>query len=374
MVNTFIDILVKKDNETIKINGITNLNYVVSIKNLVANLYVELPLKNITYNTQYISYGDININIGDYVECRMGYYDIERQPSKYFNGYITNFTLSKTDLTLEMEGYSYQLKKLPRRKFSLNKASVKDIILESTKGYNTLKDGYIEIKYGAYGAFPIYFDDLTFEGNFILKDPLSPFEVLSMLADELDVYIYTDVDGIYVSKRVIKETKYYAYPYIMPKNNGKNWNFVIDIDIDQYNIDLTKYVIKANSTKSTISKLKVAYAIAPTPNGLDAPTFVPYTTERDNTIQIEYPSVDEATLKKLVVNAWEKLDAEKAKQGSFTTFIEQGVNLTDVVYLNLYGVGEKHLVDSVETTFDVSSGLRQKITLGKKLSSFSNDN
>jgi hypothetical protein len=377
MVNTFIDVVVKQPDGDVIINGVTNLNYMVSVKNLVSKLYIQVPLTKIEYNAtsaSSVNYGDISISIGDYVICQMGYTDIENIPSKYFDGYITTFVLTKTELTFEIESYSWLLKKLPRRKFSLNKTSVKDIILEATKGYSTDKKEYIEIKYGAYNPFKIYFEDLTFEGNFILKDPLSPFEVISMIADELEIYAYTssgeeeNKPGIYISKRSFADTKYYAYPYIKYKDGGTNYNFIIDIDIDQQNINLADYIVKANSTKSTIEKLKVAYAIAPTESGRDEPTFVDYTTERPTTIQIEYPSVDEATLKKLVVYAWDKLEAEKEKQGSFTTFIEQGVNLTDRIHINLYGKVDNHAVDSVETTFDTNSGLRQKVTLGKKLS------
>jgi hypothetical protein len=191
---------------------------------------------------------------------------------------------------------------------------------------------------------------------------MSPFDIIQLITDELEIHSYSDVDGVFVSKRPDFKVKYFAYPYeALPKSK---YNFVIDIDIEQYRVDLSDTIIKVNSTKSTTEKLKLAYGL----NKLGIPDFLDYTETKDTTIQIEYPSVDIDTLKKLVLFAWEKIQNERQKEGSFTTFVEKGVSLSDIVELKLYEETARHQINSVETTFNVSDGIRQKIYLGKKTS------
>jgi len=359
MLKSKINISVlKSDGSEFFVTKIIAVEWKEYIKDFGNICKITIPNKKIVFDGLSINFGDLKVEINDtitiniYYDGVSGYDEDGTANSKAtFTGYVTRFQLNKTEITIEIEDAAYLLKKMPRVKMSKQKATMKDI-LETICPNISLTDTSGDISVDGIGKSTIFFNNYEFNGNFKIDDALTPYEILKNLKDDLQIDIYVYSNKIYIGRETETDTAYkYAYPYI------SGYNFVIDVNIDQYTNDLSTYVVKGTSVVNSTTKFKYAY---------DVDGEASYAVVKDNTINLKYPSVTEATLKTLVETAWSKLSTEKQKSGSFLTFAVPYPKLNDLIKLNIYGEDSVYTIDGVSINFSVNDSSKLDILLGKK--------
>lgn len=267
----------------------------------------------------------LKLSEGMKVEIKAGY---DGKNSTRFKGFLRriNFTVP---LTLECEGYSYQLRKKLDFTRSYKNTFVRNILQDLTLGTEIKLSPFIPI-------VPI--DNATFKN-------VTGIQVLEWLKEKCLLTVYFNYDVLYVGALALEPKKTQTYRL--------GWNVIKDNDLkfnDKKEFSDVRVTIESRAKSG---EKKKAFA-----GNLAGQNKIMQTAIRDTGTQ---QKIAEQKRKELVLQGYE---------GSILAFLEPAIapgdtaTIQDKKYTDRTG---RYFVTGVEGSFS-SSGGRQKINIGYKLS------
>jgi hypothetical protein len=355
-------------NKRFKLNGVYEFEVNNNNTDIPSVGYITISRKDLVIDNDQIKYGSKVIKLYDQIAIKSTYtYNNKLLSDAFiFNGYLTDYSVDNSFIKLSIESTSFVLKKMKRQNFSLKNPKLSDILMRAFEPYSPTKySSYIELSATVIGDykqnFKVYFTEMALGGTWLTKDFKNPMEVLSILKDELKIFVFEYGGNIYVNQRYpLESLEYkYAFPY------KKGYNYIIDQKLDFKSNDIENYIVKAKSAKNATETVKFAYGYDFKSKGYN---YIEYSSDRDKMQEINLPAgCPESTVKMIIQSNWGKILSNNIKTGSFLTFGFPVIRIGDKLTINLLENEASYLVDGV--VFKSSTnGIRQDILLGQKLS------